>query len=50
MPFQGEKVDAALASIEQALRVLRTPCGQPPAPPTSLTVADRLVGQATGPK
>ena len=48
-PLQGEMVDAALASIDQAVRMLRTPCGKPPVPPASLTVADRLVGPAAGP-
>jgi len=43
-------VDAALASIDHAVRVLRTPCGKPPVPPASLTVADRLVGPAAGPQ
>jgi hypothetical protein len=42
VPFCTDKVEAALATIRQAIGVFRVP-GKPPTPPPCLTAADRLV-------
>jgi hypothetical protein len=43
MPNQGDRIAAALASVDQALSALRQPGGRLPAPPARVTAADRLV-------
>jgi hypothetical protein len=43
MPFQAERLEAALSSIQDALTVLRVPSCKPPFPPARMTLADRLV-------
>ena len=43
MPNQGDRIAAALASVDQALSALRQPGGWLPAPPACVTAADRLV-------
>ena len=48
MPFpadeiSADKVAAALASIDDAVSLLRAASGEPPLPPVRLTATDRLV-------
>jgi hypothetical protein len=43
MPNQGDRIAAALASVDQALSALRQPGGRLPAPPARVTAADRFV-------
>jgi len=48
MPFQADKVDAALSSIDEVLSALRAPraaSGGLPLPPARLTRADRLMAE-----
>jgi hypothetical protein len=52
MPFpadeiSADKVAAALASIDDAVSLLRAASGEPPLPPARLTPADRLLATST---
>jgi hypothetical protein len=52
MPFPADespadKVTAALASVDDAVSLLRAASGEPPLPPARLTLADRLFGAST---
>ncbi len=46
MPSSSDKVAAALSSIDDVVKALQAPCRQPPLPPASLGLADRLVAES----